>query len=221
MKLLPYGHLKVFEWQRRWIVVADLFNGYLGECNYPMACGRNGLCSGNQQCSCPVSSSSRIDYIRAVNDRQPNLFSEQLNEDMKRVDIETCKQACVNNCSSKASLAPEWLNVVITEKSGYMVDKYSEDTQTRGSEVVEMMKVASWCLQKDFTKMPMSMVVKVLEGVMKVESQLDYNFIDPRQQNSAVEHDQDMTPLMVSVLSAVKLPMIATNARPLSTEDRS
>ncbi|KAI3816307.1 hypothetical protein L1987_16000 [Smallanthus sonchifolius] len=83
-----------------------------------------------------------------------------------------------------------------------MVDKYSEDMQTRGSEVVEMMKVASWCLQYDYTKRPsMSMVVKVLEGVMKVESSLDYNFTDPRQQIIAVEHDKDMTPLLASVLS--------------------
>ncbi|KAI3696116.1 hypothetical protein L1987_79125 [Smallanthus sonchifolius] len=73
LKLMPDGHLQVFEWQGSWLVVADLFNGYLGECNYPMACGRNGLCSGTQQCSCPVSSSPRIDYFRAVNDRQPNL----------------------------------------------------------------------------------------------------------------------------------------------------
>ncbi|MFS7993740.1 putative protein kinase RLK-Pelle-SD-2b family [Helianthus anomalus] len=52
-----------------------------------------------------------------------------------------------------------------------MVDKYSEDTQTHSSEVVEMIKVASWCLQYDYTKRPsMSTVVKVLEGIMKVES---------------------------------------------------
>ncbi|KAI3696115.1 hypothetical protein L1987_79124 [Smallanthus sonchifolius] len=83
-----------------------------------------------------------------------------------------------------------------------MVDMYSEDMQTHSLEVVEVMKVASWCLQYDFTKRPsMSTVVKVLEGVMKVESRLDYNFTDPRQQNTAVEHDQDMTPLMASVLS--------------------
>ncbi|KAI3816386.1 hypothetical protein L1987_16080 [Smallanthus sonchifolius] len=83
-----------------------------------------------------------------------------------------------------------------------MVDKYSEDMQTHGSEVMEILKVASWCLQYDYTKRPsMSTVVKVLEGVMKVESRLDYNFMHPRQQNTPVEHDKDMTPLMSSVLS--------------------
>ncbi|KAJ0725292.1 putative protein kinase RLK-Pelle-SD-2b family [Helianthus annuus] len=551
MKLMPDGHLKVFEWQENWSVVVDLFSDHLGECNYPLACGKYGICSGNQQCSCPVSSSPRIDYFRAVNDRQPNLGCFEITPltcnatqdqtfialesvsyfnfvaDMKSVDTETCKQACANNCSCKAALieyhfdsssgdcylpfelftlmnvvdpyityrttttfikvqnvrsppsasksrsnfgviltftigsvlfllgvigflinvtrkrrrdtqreeeyigevlglphrfsyeelktitenfnkklgeggfgvvfkgtledgskiavkclgglgqvnksflaevqsigsihhvnlvtlrgfcacksqrflvyefmsngsldhwiyhgdrekvlewkcrkkiildvakglaylheecrqkiihldikpqnilldsefnarvsdfglsklidrnqpqvmttvrgtpgylAPEWLSSVITEKVdvyGFgivllemlcgrkkfdrsqpeeswnlldvlqkcweqgtlqdMVDKYSEDMKTHSSEVVEMIKVASWCLQYDFTKRPsMSMVVKVLEGVMKVESNLDSNFTDSRLQNTTFEHDKDMTQLMASVLS--------------------
>ncbi|KAJ0866151.1 putative protein kinase RLK-Pelle-SD-2b family [Helianthus annuus] len=551
MKLMPNGHLLVFEGEPPFSVVADLLNGFLGECNYPMACGRNGLCSGNQQCSCPVLSSPRIDYFRAVNDRQPELGCSEITPlacnatqdqvfialenvmqfniiaDMESVDIETCKQACVNNCSCKAALfqygsdsssgdcylpfelftmmnvdpdvvhrnasafikvqnatsppsastpqssqsnlgallistagsvflvllgvigffickrrwdyqreeesigevpgmpnrfsyeelvtatenfnkklgeggfgavfegtledgskiavkcleglgqvnksflaevqsigsihhvnlvtlrgfgawkskrflvyefmsngsldrwiyhgdrehvlewecrkkiildvakglaylhedcrqkiihldikpqnilldsdfnakvsdfglsklidrnqtqvmttmrgtpgylAPEWLSSVITEKVDVysfgivllemlcgrkkfdesqpeeswhlldvlqncweqgtlqdMVDKYSEDMETHSSEVVEMMELASWCLQGDFKKRPsMSMVVKVLEGVMRVESSLDYNFTDPRLHNTTVEHDKDMTPLLVSVLS--------------------
>ncbi|KAF5777578.1 putative protein kinase RLK-Pelle-SD-2b family [Helianthus annuus] len=539
MKLMPDGHLKVFEWQERWLVVADLLNSYLGECNYPMACGRNALCSGNQQCSCLVP----VNFI-AVDERQPNMGCSEITPltcnavhgfitlenvtyfniiaDMEKVDIETCKQACLHNCScvaaifhygsnsssgdcflpfelftmmnvdpdanhhnasafikiqkegqlSKANtgvsparvvltsilgsvmflilvirfiiyiiqkrrpaeesigeipgmptrfsyeelkaatedfsnklgeggfgavfegtlkdcskiavkcleglgqvnssflaevqtigsihhvnlvtlrgfcawkskrflvyefmsngsldrwiyhgirehalewecrkkiildvakglaylheecrqkiihldikpqnilldsdfnakvsdfglsklidrnqsevmttmrgtpgyLAPEWLSSVITEKVdvyGFgiillemlcgrkkfdksqpeesqhlldvlqkcweqgtlkdMVDKYSEDMETHSSEVVEMMKLASWCLQYDYTKRPsMSMVVKVLDGVMEVESRLDYNFTDPGMQNAAVEAEKDMTPLMASVIS--------------------
>lgn len=61
-----------------------------------------------------------------------------------------------------------------------IVDRCSEDMQSHGIEVTEMMKVASWCLQTDFTRRPsMSSVVNVLEGVMNVESNLDYNFLDP------------------------------------------
>ncbi|KAI7732879.1 hypothetical protein M8C21_015357 [Ambrosia artemisiifolia] len=83
-----------------------------------------------------------------------------------------------------------------------IVDKYSEDMQTHGLEVVEMMKLASWCLQTNFTRRPsMSSVVMVLEGRMDVESNLDYNFTDPRLQNTAIEHKKDMTPLLASVLS--------------------
>jgi len=40
---------------------------------------------------------------------------------------------------------------------------------------VNIMRVAAWCLQHDFTKRPsMSTVVKVLEGDVNVESDLDY-----------------------------------------------
>ncbi|XP_076906624.1 G-type lectin S-receptor-like serine/threonine-protein kinase SD2-5 [Bidens hawaiensis] len=538
IKFMPDGHLKVFKWQA---VVADLLtNAVYGECTYPLVCGRNAICSSYQQCSCPVSSSPRIDYFRAVNDRQPNLgcsaitplacnatqdqvfislqhvtIPGYLPQDMYGVSMETCKQACANNCSCKAAvfdpeygicfllyeisalvsinrdtstfikaqnvkstpqipkkksrpavavitsiigsflvvgifiasiirklrpgtqveeeyidvvpglptrftheelktatdnfskkigqggfglvfegtleddskiavkrldglghvnksflaevesigsihhvnlvrlrgfgawkaqrflvydfmsngsldkwiyhgvreqilkwecrrkiildiakgleylhedcmqkiihldikpqnilldtdfnakvsdfglsklidrderqvmtrmrgtpgyMAPEWLSSVITEKVDVysfgvvlleilcgrknfdrsqpeeschllsvfqkcweqgalldIVDKYSEDMQTRGQEVVEMMKVASWCLQTNFTRRPsMSVVVKVLEGVMNVESNLDFNFTDPRLQNKAVEHERDLTPVLASALS--------------------
>ncbi|KAJ0678033.1 putative non-specific serine/threonine protein kinase [Helianthus annuus] len=40
MKLMPNGHLLVFEGEPPFSVVADLLNGFLGECNYPMACGK-------------------------------------------------------------------------------------------------------------------------------------------------------------------------------------
>lgn len=56
-----------------WIEVADLLSGDIEECGYPLACGRNGVCSNNQQCSSPLLSSPRIDYFRPVNDRKPNL----------------------------------------------------------------------------------------------------------------------------------------------------
>ncbi|KAI8007353.1 G-type lectin S-receptor-like serine/threonine-protein kinase SD2-5 [Camellia lanceoleosa] len=61
-----------------------------------------------------------------------------------------------------------------------IVDKYNDEMQLHGAEVVEMMRVAVWCLQSDFSKRPsMSMVVKVLEGSVDVEKNLDYNFTNP------------------------------------------
>ncbi|KAI8007702.1 Protein PIN-LIKES 6 [Camellia lanceoleosa] len=43
-----------------------------------------------------------------------------------------------------------------------------------------MMRVAVWCLQSDFSRRPsMSVVVKVLEGSIEVENNLDYNFTIP------------------------------------------
>ncbi|XP_071729196.1 G-type lectin S-receptor-like serine/threonine-protein kinase SD2-5 [Rutidosis leptorrhynchoides] len=135
MKLMPDGHLRVFEWHGAWLEIADLFSQSLEECSYPLACGRNGLCAINKQCSCPVSTSSpKIDYFRAVNDRQPNLgcyeitpltcdatqervFIELENvsyftfiADMLNVNTETCKQACLNDCSCKAAMFQYVLN---------------------------------------------------------------------------------------------------------------
>ena len=58
-----------------------------------------------------------------------------------------------------------------------IIDKHSEDMQEHGKEVVEMMRVAAWCLQSDYAKRPsMSVVVKVLEGSVGVEINLDYSF---------------------------------------------
>ncbi|XP_075670015.1 G-type lectin S-receptor-like serine/threonine-protein kinase SD2-5 [Castanea sativa] len=83
-----------------------------------------------------------------------------------------------------------------------MVDKYSEDMQLHGVEVVNTMKTATWCLQNDFTKRPsMSMVVKVLEGVVKVESGLDYFFLNPPLPNTRAGVDNQE----VHVVSATPL----------------
>ncbi|THG14426.1 hypothetical protein TEA_021251 [Camellia sinensis var. sinensis] len=66
------------------------------------------------------------------------------------------------------------------ERLNDIVDKYNDEMQLHGAEVVEMMRVAVWCLQSDFSKRPsMSVVVKVLEGSIDVEKNLDYNFTNP------------------------------------------
>ncbi|KAK7859707.1 hypothetical protein CFP56_004842, partial [Quercus suber] len=63
--------------------------------------------------------------------------------------------------------------------------KKSFDLQLHGEEVVNMMRVVVWCLQNDFTKRPsMSMVVKVFEGVLNVELDLDYFFSNPHLLNT-------------------------------------
>ncbi|WMV39441.1 hypothetical protein MTR67_032826 [Solanum verrucosum] len=57
-----------------------------------------------------------------------------------------------------------------------MVDK-NEDMQLHREAVTEMMSLAAWCLQGDFSKRPtMSLVVKALEGLVTVETNLDYDF---------------------------------------------
>ncbi|THG12045.1 hypothetical protein TEA_017418 [Camellia sinensis var. sinensis] len=61
-----------------------------------------------------------------------------------------------------------------------IVDKYNDNMQTHRAEVVEMIRVVVWCLQSDFSRRPsMSVVVKVLEGSVDVQNNLDYNFTTP------------------------------------------
>ncbi|XP_058219453.1 G-type lectin S-receptor-like serine/threonine-protein kinase SD2-5 [Rhododendron vialii] len=58
-----------------------------------------------------------------------------------------------------------------------IIDKSSEDMQLHVAEVTEMLRIAAWCLQSEFTKRPpISVVVKVLEGLMEVDSDLDFRF---------------------------------------------
>ena len=89
-----------------------------------------------------------------------------------------------------------------------LVDKCSQDMQLHGAEVVNMMRVAAWCLQNDFTKRPsMSMVVKVLEGAMNIEFDLDCLILNlPLPNMRAGVDNQEVhvvvaTPLLPSVLS--------------------
>ncbi|CAK9160873.1 unnamed protein product [Ilex paraguariensis] len=89
-----------------------------------------------------------------------------------------------------------------------MVDKCSEDMQLHGPEIVETMRLADWCLQSDFKRRPyMSTVVKVLEGYVDVESDLDYNFVGQHlsRTTATICEKEDVvraaTPLLPSVLS--------------------
>ncbi|KAJ0669774.1 putative protein kinase RLK-Pelle-SD-2b family [Helianthus annuus] len=130
MKLMSDGHLKVFEYQSGgWTEVADLLN--VGNCSYPLTCGRNSIClAGQQQCSC-----AGREHFRPVNDRQPNLGCSEITPltcnstqdqdfiklenvkyftstaDMEGVNMETCKQACRKNCSCKAAFYQYYSNV--------------------------------------------------------------------------------------------------------------
>ncbi|CAN4104480.1 unnamed protein product [Withania somnifera] len=58
-----------------------------------------------------------------------------------------------------------------------LFDQNYADMQLDKEEVTEMMSLAAWCLQGDFTKRPsMSLVVKALEGLVSVDTNLDYDF---------------------------------------------
>jgi len=58
------------------------------------------------------------------------------------------------------------------------VEEKNIDHSQHKEEVIQMMKLAMWCLQNDSSRRPlMSTVVKVLEGTMTVEACIDYSFL--------------------------------------------
>lgn len=77
---------------------------------------------------------------------------------------------------------------VFTKKAGEgklleLVDKSSEDMQLNGGEAVKMMRIAAWCLQRDYTRRPsMQKVLNVLNGYLNgylnVEDNLSYDFLN-------------------------------------------
>lgn len=63
-----------------------------------------------------------------------------------------------------------------------LMDEHNNDMQVHKQEVIQMMKLAMWCLQIDSKRRPqMSDVVKVLEGTMNVETNIDHNFVATSQ----------------------------------------
>ncbi|XP_034927751.1 PR5-like receptor kinase [Populus alba] len=66
---------------------------------------------------------------------------------------------------------------MLQNKAEYILEFLDEYMQSDKDEIIRMIKIAAWCLQDDPEKRPlMSTVVKVLEGVMEVDSNLVYKF---------------------------------------------
>ncbi|XP_018720682.2 G-type lectin S-receptor-like serine/threonine-protein kinase SD2-5 [Eucalyptus grandis] len=71
-----------------------------------------------------------------------------------------------------------------------IVDKSSDDMQLNGSNAMNMMRIAAWCLQGDYIKRPpMSMVIKALQGIVKVQEDLDYDFSAQPSSGGVVRFD--------------------------------
>ncbi|KAM7503141.1 hypothetical protein LguiB_002045 [Lonicera macranthoides] len=121
LKLEPNRHLRAYAWEFEWKLMADLFTGLgilASMITQLMICGKNGICSDGQ-CSCPGS-------FRPINDRQPNLGCSEIvpltcnasqyhrfvdlkdvtyfTIDSDFIDMESCKQECLRNCSCKAAI---------------------------------------------------------------------------------------------------------------------
>ncbi|KAL7215786.1 hypothetical protein ACSBR1_027851 [Camellia fascicularis] len=64
-----------------------------------------------------------------------------------------------------------------------------------------MIKIGAWCLQNDQSRRPsMSLVVKVLEGLMEVDTNINYNFTYATASSSTINNHASTAP-SASVLS--------------------
>ncbi|GKV23396.1 hypothetical protein SLEP1_g33131 [Rubroshorea leprosula] len=125
------GHLRLFGWvESEWKEIADLFNDELNGCDYPLVCGEYGICSAGGGCNCPEPDENNTAHFNMINSDHPDLgcspnlpiscksSSHESLLEIKHVsasasylpnnsnitDIESCKQACLNNCSCKYSV---------------------------------------------------------------------------------------------------------------------
>ncbi|CAL5032183.1 unnamed protein product [Urochloa decumbens] len=120
------GHLRLYEWNGTWSLREDAFK--LDACEYPYVCGDYGVCS-NGQCFCPDANTD-MTYFKQTDWQSPELGCTQLNPvscqslqqyqliELANVsyfsykipsasietDEESCKLACLRNCSCKAAL---------------------------------------------------------------------------------------------------------------------
>ncbi|PIA33929.1 hypothetical protein AQUCO_03900052v1 [Aquilegia coerulea] len=122
------GHLRLYHYHyEREDLVEDIMSDELRDCAYPTFCGNYGICSDGQ-CSCPKGSNRDPTYFQQLNVTQSSLGCNQTTPlsctnpqyhvllDLEYVDyfsfipvqsdidIESCKQACLRNCSCKAAV---------------------------------------------------------------------------------------------------------------------
>ncbi|KAJ4730616.1 Serine/threonine-protein kinase [Rhynchospora pubera] len=84
-----------------------------------------------------------------------------------------------------------------------LIDKNLADVEIYEEEIMNVMKLAMWCLQWDSSRRPsMSVVVKVLDKAMEVETSLDYNFVSSIPMMTSVVGKEDQSAsLLASTLS--------------------
>nr|GMC76822.1 G-type lectin S-receptor-like serine/threonine-protein kinase SD2-5 [Ipomoea batatas] len=88
------------------------------------------------------------------------------------------------------------------DKVGEMFDMYNKDLEVQKEEAIEMMRIAGWCLQSDYTKRPsMSEVVKALQGLATVDNNLNLDCNFSNQDGEAAPDATSNTLLIPSILS--------------------
>ncbi|KAG0484675.1 hypothetical protein HPP92_008754 [Vanilla planifolia] len=131
MRLELDGRLRIYSWNRGWNVWMDVIPLFPDECSSPTICGRYGICSEGQ-CSCPRGVNGDTSYFTPVNPTLANLgcnpliplscefmeshqfvsldsfsyfnYVDRSTVAIHATDEDSCKQACLRNCSCKAAL---------------------------------------------------------------------------------------------------------------------
>ncbi|XP_062232900.1 G-type lectin S-receptor-like serine/threonine-protein kinase SD2-5 [Phragmites australis] len=132
IRLESDGHLKLYRYiglVEGWPAVHDILKGQVDDCAYPTVCGEYGICDSGQ-CTCPIDSNAT--YFKQIDDRRTNLgctpvtpiscasmqdhrllalsnvsyfnYIDSTAALPQMIDEESCKGACLRNCSCKAAL---------------------------------------------------------------------------------------------------------------------
>ncbi|KAI3445251.1 hypothetical protein Pfo_001916 [Paulownia fortunei] len=99
MKLWPDGHLRVFEWGTPWREVDDILTGYLGECNYPMINDRQPDLGCSEVIPLTCNASNSLSFL----DLEDVTYFDFMT-DITDTDMNSCKEACLKDCSFKAAI---------------------------------------------------------------------------------------------------------------------
>ncbi|PIN12121.1 Serine/threonine protein kinase [Handroanthus impetiginosus] len=127
LRLQPNGSLNVFLFidNKETFYFDLLYDQRVGDCDYPVVCGRYGVCN-ETKCSCAGESNGSTTFFRQVNASQANLGCQPVNQiscvDVKNhgflelsnvnyfsfprrfsnVDASGCRNRCLRDCSCKA-----------------------------------------------------------------------------------------------------------------------
>ncbi|KAI8008870.1 Pentatricopeptide repeat-containing protein [Camellia lanceoleosa] len=158
---------------------------------------KDGKCSCADYCVCSAQNVAQTSVEAAGSSSLPPLFGPMfyLNSSFPSI--------LYNNDSNESR---KHLLQVLWEKTEYqlldMVENMDDGVkQYHAEEAVRMIKIGAWCLQNDQSRRPsMSIVVKVLEGLMEVDTKINYNFTYATTSSLTVNNHSSTAP-PASVLS--------------------
>ncbi|XP_048499600.1 G-type lectin S-receptor-like serine/threonine-protein kinase SD2-5 isoform X2 [Beta vulgaris subsp. vulgaris] len=128
LHLYQNGHLNQLLWNFSEYNPFSLLDDHIyGDCEYPTMCGTYGVCMDKNKCRCPRGSDDSLNYFKLNDEDDPNSGCNPITPlscpDTKKLhgfleldnvtyfdstpshvhtDVESCKRACLNQCSCKA-----------------------------------------------------------------------------------------------------------------------